>query len=307
MFYLWDFNAMKKLVLAITALTFGLSIIPVHGAERKRKAESESLEAPAAKKQKLELSATLGLAVVKNNVEEVINILEQGAHPNTMTYSDPWDKKQTINPIKYLIEGAPQSPDYILPNGMRAGDAQTAITIALIEHGLNVNESPNGIPLLARSSYSGNTSITQTLIDFNADVNQPIHAIREHLGSGIRVGMTPLMITIVGHGTVAQKIEIIKLLLANGANPFLVDSENHDMEYYLNRAHSLFFGTEKQKQEILSIIEPYKKAYRNAIQEAGEDYLIKDILNISADYVIGEALKTTPEEKGQTPQMNMEH
>lgn len=296
---------MKKLVLIITTLTLSLSIIPVHGAERKRKAES--LEAPAPKKQKLELSATLGVAVVKNNVEEVINALEHGAHPSTMIYNDPWGKKQTINPIKYLIECGLYSPDDILPNGMRAGDAQTAIIIALVEHGLNVNESPRGIPLLVRSSYSGNTSITQTLIDFKTDVNQPIHAIGEHLGSGIRVGMTPLMITIIGHGTVAQKIETIKLLLANGANPFLVDSENHDMEYYLNRAHSLFFGTEKQKQEILSIIEPYKKAYRDAIQKAGEDYLLKDILNISADYVIGETPKTTSEEKGNTPQMNMEH
>ena len=255
---------MKKLLLTITTLTLGLSIIPIHGAERKRMAESDSPEGRAAKKQRHNLTEKLSAAIKAYNVEEVISLLNHGANPNIMHYADSSGIIHTINPVAYfiLLDRHPVHMGYRVNNGMFTEDAQTAIIIALAKSGLNVDALSHDIPLLTLSAYKRQRAhITQTLINLGADVNQPITL---HIGTwrNATIGMTPLMAA-----GAEGNIDDIKLLLKNGANPLAVDGNGHDISYYLDKQCSEGMMTHEKRQEILKIIEPYKKAYREASEQ----------------------------------------
>lgn len=262
---------MKKLLLTIATLTLGLSIISVHGAERKR--NSDEIEKPsAAKKQKAEarvddeITRQLLKAIEQLNIDKVVDALNRGANPNGWTTDSSITNLAEIDDFK-------NPKKYHLPRGMSVENGITAIFQILIDRGANPNLTVehDKKSLLARLfAYPLSSHLVEALIESGANVNQ---ASLE--------GVTPLM-----EAAKRNRSKDLEVLLRHGANIGAVDNKGHDVMYYIKKSI-----IRKPREEMLKVIEPYEKAHREATKKAVEAYLPAVLADLTADYTTGEDLE----------------
>ncbi|MCM3128066.1 ankyrin repeat domain-containing protein [Paenibacillus provencensis] len=99
-----------------------------------------------------------------------------------------------------------------------AGD--TAKVLGLLEEQPHLanTENEDGLTPLAYAGHLGFTEIVQALLEYEVEVNAVTHSQISYIPSN-----TALHATIAGE----RSLEIIRLLLARGADPRIVDSNGH--------------------------------------------------------------------------------